>query len=447
MKELESLCCVSPYSTFMLCSWIIIIIIIVYSVVFSNVEGVLEIQKLPNKPTSTLLVLFVNEFGAKGDGFTDDTKALKDIWKIACSSSSKSKIVIPAQYSVLVRPIQFAGPCRSKVTITILGSILAPKCPDVWDGLNKQKWIYFIGVKNLIIEGHGVVNGMGREWWARSCKVNTTNPCQHAPTAMTFHRCENLKVRNLMIIDSQQMHMAFTSCVKVVASRLRVSAPAASPNTDGIHISASTHVEVKNTIIHTGDDCISIVSNSTRIRVRNITCGPGHGISIGSLGKSNTWSQVHDVRVDGAHFLNTQNGVRIKTWQGGSGFASQITFKDVWMKNVSNPIIIDQYYCDSRLPCQNQTSALHIKNISYIRVKGTSATENAIRFACSDNYPCKGLYLEDIQLAPEQGGILNSFCWEAEGSSSGDIYPPPCFSFEGSFIDQKVRFNSVLKSI
>lgn len=266
--------------------------------------------------------------------------------------------------------------------------------------------------------------------------------------AMTFHRCENLKVRNLMIIDSQQMHMAFTSCVKVVASQLRVSAPAASPNTDGIHISASTHVEVKNTIIHTGDDCISIVSNSSRIRVRNITCGPGHGISIGSLGKSNTWSQVHDVRVDGAQFLNTQNGVRIKTWQGGSGFASQITFKDLWMENVSNPIIIDQYYCDSRLPCQNQTSALQVKNISYIRVKGTSATENAIKFACSDNYPCKGLYLEDVQLVPESGGILNSFCWEAKGSSSGQIYPPPCFSCEGSFIDQKViSFYSVLKSI
>lgn len=150
----------------------------------------MEIQKLPlsgitNKPRSTL-VLYVNEYGAKGDGFTDDTKALEDIWKIACSSSSKSKIVIPAQYSVLVRPIQFAGPCRSKVTIAILGSILAPKSPDVWDGLNKQKWIYFIGVKNLIIEGHGVVNGMGREWWVRSCKVNTTNPCQHAPTVSSI---------------------------------------------------------------------------------------------------------------------------------------------------------------------------------------------------------------------------------------------------------------------
>lgn len=45
-------------------------------------------------------------------------------------------------------------------------------------------------------------------------------------------------------------------------------------------------------------------------------------------------------------------------FQGGSGFASQITFKDLWMRNVSNPIVIDQYYCDSRLPCKNQVHCL-----------------------------------------------------------------------------------------
>lgn len=27
-----------------------------------------------------------------------------------------------------------------------------------------------------------------------------------------------------------------------------------------------------------GDDCISIVSNSSRIRIKNIFCSPGHGI-------------------------------------------------------------------------------------------------------------------------------------------------------------------------
>ena len=55
-----------------------------------------------------------------------------------------------------------------------------------------------------------------------------------------------------MMVNSQQMHLAFTSCVRVAASRLKVLAPGSSPNTDGIHISASTLVEVKDSIIRTG---------------------------------------------------------------------------------------------------------------------------------------------------------------------------------------------------
>lgn len=37
--------------------------------------------------------------------------------------------------------------------------------------------------------------------------------------------------------------------------------------------------------------------------------------SIGSLGKSNSWGQVYNVHVNGAFISNTENGVRIKTWQ------------------------------------------------------------------------------------------------------------------------------------
>jgi len=55
-----------------------------------------------------------------------------------------------------------------------------------------------------------------------------------------------------MVLDSQQMHISFTKCLRVVASHLEVIAPARSPNTDGIHISASKGVEVKDSIIRTG---------------------------------------------------------------------------------------------------------------------------------------------------------------------------------------------------
>ncbi|KAJ0007205.1 hypothetical protein Pint_30079 [Pistacia integerrima] len=283
-------------------------------------------------------------------------QAFENAWKLACSFSSRIGVIIeiPAGYTSLIRPIDFFGPCKSKVTLVISGTIVAPEDPDAWKGLNHRKWLYFHGVNHLTVEGGGTINGMGWEWWARSCKINPANPCQPAPTAVTFHKCKNLIVKNLMIVNSQQMHISFSSCLRVVTSQLKVIAPAVSPNTDGIHITASHGVEVKNCTVRTGDDCISIVSNSSRVQIENIVCGPGHGISIGSLGKFNSCSQIQDVTVDGAFISNTENGVRIKTWQGGSGFATNILFRNLLMENVSNPIIIDQYYCDSSTPCANQ---------------------------------------------------------------------------------------------
>ncbi|XAR67767.1 Polygalacturonase [Bertholletia excelsa] len=419
---------------------------------FTHVRGIDYLIRLPssgdsrNTPRSNS-DFYVEDYGAKGDGSHDDTKAFKNVWKVACSFSSQSRKVIHVRNTYLVRPINFGGPCRSKLILRISGTIVAPESPDAWDGLDPHKWLYFHNVNHLTINGRGTINGMGWEWWAQSCKINKTNPCRHAPTALTFHKCKNLNVRNFWIVNSQQMHLAFTNSVRIAASHLKVTAPASSPNTDGIHISSSSRVHVKNSIIKTGDDCISIVGNSSRIQIKNISCGPGHGVSIGSLGKSNSLVKVHDVSVNGAFLSNTNNGARIKTWQGGTGFAANIEFRNLWMENVSNPIIIDQYYCDSPIPCQNQSLAVKVSNISFTNIRGTSATEEAMIFACSDASPCEGLYLEDIILVSSRGTSTRSFCWEAEGSASGSVYPPPCFSCDETFIKQRFSLNSVLHSI
>ncbi|TYJ31511.1 hypothetical protein E1A91_A06G203900v1 [Gossypium mustelinum] len=414
MKNLGLILYCSSCST-----WNIIVFICSFMLMHSNVVVHAEsfefdsLLQLPKSGSSARIrprakqVLSVSDFGAKGDGYLNDTRAFENAWNVACSSPGRIRIVIPAGYTYLVHPVELGGHCKSKITLMISGTIVAPKNPNVWDGLNPRKWLYFHEVKHLHVVGGGTINGMGQQWWARSCKRKKTNPCRHAPTALTFHK---------------------------------LIAPSTSPNTDGIHISSSHGVEVKNSVVRTGDDCVSIVGNTSRVQIRNFVCGPGHGISIGSLGKSNSWAQVRNVLVDGAFISNTENGVRIKTWQGGSGYASDMKFMNILMENVAYPIIIDQYYCDSDLPCANQTLAVKVDNISYVHIKGTSAVEEAIRFACSDSLTCEGLYLEDIQLVSITRGITKSFCWEAYGSSSGLVQPAPCLTCSDGFIKQKVPY-------
>lgn len=84
-----------------------------------------------------------------------------------------------------------------------------------------------------------------------------------------------------------------------------------------------------------------------------------------------------------------------------------------------------------------QTSAVKVENISFIHIRGTTATEEAIEFSCSNDSPCEGLYLEDIQLQSYDGGTTRSFCWEAHGTSSGLVDPPPCFSHGEGLIKKK----------
>ncbi|PWA41800.1 pectin lyase-like superfamily protein [Artemisia annua] len=133
-------------------------------------------------------------------------------------------------------------------------------------------------------------------------------------------------------MNGQQCEMTFTTCDGVKASRLSISAPASSPNTDGIHISESTDVEVKEATVRTSDDCISIVSNSSKVTVTRIACGPGHGISIESLGKAGTCDQVYDVSVHEAFLSNTENGLSIKIWQEPGRMMRDVHRGCVWKR-------------------------------------------------------------------------------------------------------------------
>ena len=57
-------------------------------------------------------------------------------------------------------------------------------------------------------------------------------------------------------------------------------------------------------------------------------------------------NDVRGIWVENCTISGTQNGVRVKTWPGDhASNATNLTFQNIVMINVSNPIIIDQQYC------------------------------------------------------------------------------------------------------
>lgn len=283
-------------------------------------------------------------------------------------------------------------------------------------------WLDFSKLKGVLFQGSGVIDGSGSKWWATSCKKNKSNPCRGAPTALTIDSSSAVKVKGLTIQNSQQMNFVISRSESVRVYQVLVSAPEDSPNTDGIHITESTNVVLQDCKIGTGDDCISIVNGSSAIKMKRIFCGPGHGISIGSLGKDNSTGIVTKVVLDTAYLRETTNGLRIKTWQGGSGYVRGVRFENVRMEDVSNPIIIDQFYCDSPKACPNQTSAVNISQIMYRNISGTTKSSKAMKFACSDTVPCSNIVLSNVNLE-KKDGTVETYCNSAQGFGYGIVHP------------------------
>lgn len=155
-----------------------------------------------------------------------------------------------------------------------------------------------------------------------------------------------------------------------------------------------------------------------------MNCGPGHGISIGGLGNDGTRACVSNVTVRDSKVQNALTGVRIKTWQGGSGSVQNIMFSNIQVSEVKTAIMIDQFYCNKG-SCSNKSSAVAVSGVNYRNIQGTY-TEKPVHFACSDSLPCTGVTLDTIQLKyVEEGNHLNDpFCWEAYGELKTSTVPP-----------------------
>ncbi|XP_028195046.1 probable polygalacturonase At3g15720 [Glycine soja] len=155
----------------------------------------------------------------------------------------------------------------------------------------------------------------------------------------------------------------------------------------------------------------------------------GHVFSVGSLGKKGTCQTVEHVHVSNCNFKGADNGMRIKTWPGGCGYARNIKFEHIVLTNTKNPIIIDQDYENVQNEDKKQTSEVQISGVTYRYVNGTCNSETAIILNCGAGAGCTDIFMDLVNITSTSSGsnVLAS-CNNAHGVAASTSPPVSCLS-------------------
>ncbi|KAK7833423.1 exopolygalacturonase, partial [Quercus suber] len=218
--------------------------------------------------------------------------ALTKAWKAACAVAGSKVVISTGGYKL------------GAIEFNLRGTLQAPS--DVASFNGKDGWVVFEHIDGLTVSGGGVFDGKGQQAWQKN-ECSKEKSCNVLPINIRFDYVTNSKVQDITSKDSKFFHINLLECKKLQFQHVTITAPADSPNTDGIHVGRSSQTTITNANIGTCDDCISVGDGAQDITVNQVTCGPGHGISIGSLGRYENEEPVSEIRVTSATLSNTKN--------------------------------------------------------------------------------------------------------------------------------------------
>ncbi|GKC01484.1 putative polygalacturonase [Tanacetum coccineum] len=390
-------------------SWLLFFILMFIFVVAAHAHNVFDITK----------------YGAKPDG--EISKALCDAWVDACASPMPSQLLVPKGRFCL-NVIEFKGPCKAPIEIKIDGTLIGPEDPSVIP--KGVQWITFSYIVGLTVSGCGTLDGVGAAMaWATNDPKSTVKKGSSLQYNLSFNFIQNSTITGITSKDSKNFHVNLMTCTNVTFDNFHIIAPAESPNTDGIHIGWSKNITIQNSIIETGDDCVSIGDGCEDLHIEGVKCGPGHGISVGSLGRNTGEKPVKGVFVKNCTFSSTMNGVRIKTWPDSEpGEVTDMHFEDLCMDKVDNPIIIEQDYCPHVKCDTDKPSLVKVHNVFIKNVSGTSNSPEVVKLRCSKaNNGCENVHISDINLTYDgPSGPAIQECRNTKPIYEGKNVPPGC---------------------
>jgi polygalacturonase len=358
---------------------------------------------LPRIPSYTVTL---TDFGAVGDGVTDNTQAFAKAMQ-ALSDKGGGCLVVPDG-------IWLSGPIGLKshselhlednaIIVFSTNQDLYPIIDTNFEGLDVRRCLsplYADGETDIAITGKGIIDGNGAAWrelkrrkvgddtWKAMTKGHgvlsddgsvwypdegykrarlTAGSLNYQdqslpedeiktflrPVMVSLKNCERVLLSEATFQNSACWNIHPLWCRDVTIESITVRNPHYSTNGDGIDIEACENVLLTGSSFDVGDDAICIKSGKDADgrrharKCRNLTildCTVYHGHGGFVIG-SEMSGGVENILVKGCRFMGTDVGLRFKSTRGRGGLVRNIVCEDIYMKDiVAEAVTFNLYY-------------------------------------------------------------------------------------------------------
>jgi polygalacturonase len=191
---------------------------------------------------------------------------------------------------------------------------------------------------DIAITGSGTIEGQGQAWWDAFASDSSIT----RPQEINLGHVTRIQISGIRLQNPPEEHIWVKSDTDVTITGITIATPGVSgknppKNTDGVDVTATGMFFCNNDIV-AGDD--NIAMSGTNLYIGYSTFGVGHGCSIGSITKNG----VSGVTVDHLTMNGTTSGIRMKSARDRGGLVQNLTYSNITMTNVQNPIYITSYY-------------------------------------------------------------------------------------------------------
>ncbi len=365
-------------------------------------------------PAIPRAVFNITNYGAIGDGKTLNTVAVQKTID-ACSAAGGGSVVVPAG-NFVIGPITLASGINlhlDRQAVLLISDDLDsyPK-----KARRYQDAITVAEAHDLELSGDGVIDGQGQAWWtAFRADLKADKPTlPHRPYMIQISNCTRVRVSGVTLQNSPMFHLVTKNCTDVTIQDITIKAPSDAPNTDGLDPSGWNY-QITGCSIDTGDDNIAIKPTAGRTPgdknfvVSNCVFRHGHGLSIGG----GSVNGLENLTVSNCTFNGTDSGIRIKTGRGNSGLVQNLTYENITMTNVKNPIYINDYYPERTAPKDPATEPAEpvtdrTPRNQHIVIRNLTATNCATAGTIRGlpEAPITDLLLTNVSLSAETGMVI-----------------------------------------